>query len=49
MEDVGVEGKIILKRYFNAIRWDGVDWIHVVQDRDKCQDLVTTVKTFRIL
>jgi hypothetical protein len=25
------------------IRWEGVDWIHLAQNRDQCQALVNTV------
>jgi len=37
-----------IRKELNGIRWDGVDWIHVVQDRDKFQDLVTTAMNLRI-
>jgi hypothetical protein len=34
LEDVGIDGRIILKRLFN--RWCGeVDWIDLVEDREK--------------
>jgi hypothetical protein len=29
--------------YLDEIGHDGVDWIHVVQDRDQCCALVNTV------
>ena len=37
-----------IRKELNGIRWDGVDWIHVVQDRDKFRDLVTTAMNLRI-
>jgi hypothetical protein len=37
-----------IRKEFIGIRWDGEDWNHVVQDRDKFRDLVTTVMTLRI-
>ena len=42
MEDLGVDGRIIL-RYLKEIIWDGVDWIDMVQDRDKWRAVVKTV------
>jgi hypothetical protein len=30
------------------IEWGGVDWINLVQDRDKWRALVSTVMTFRV-
>jgi hypothetical protein len=30
------------------IGWEGVEWMHVTQDRDKCQDLANTVMNFRV-
>jgi hypothetical protein len=48
------EGKVIrgrsIRRWEGNIRmdlreigWEGVDWIHLAQDRDQCQFLVNTV------
>jgi hypothetical protein len=28
--------------------WEGVDWIHLAQDKDQCQALVNTVMNFRV-
>jgi predicted CoA-binding protein len=28
---------------FQEIGWEGVEWIHMAQNRDKCQALVNTV------
>jgi hypothetical protein len=30
------------------IGWDGMDWIHVAQDRDKWRALVSTVMNLRV-
>jgi len=31
------------------IGWEGVDWIHLAQDRDQWQDLVNTVMNLQVL
>jgi hypothetical protein len=31
-----------------AVEWDGVDWIHLAQDRDKWQAVVDTVVNIEI-
>jgi len=28
--------------------WEGVDWIHLAHDRDKCRALVNTVMNIRV-
>jgi len=28
---------------FKVLEWEGIDWIHLAQDRDQWQVLVTTV------
>jgi hypothetical protein len=33
---------------FREIEWDGVDWIHVGQDRDQWRALVNTVMNLRV-
>jgi hypothetical protein len=37
LEDRGVDGRIILKT-LKEIRWNGVEWIYVAQDRCKWRD-----------
>jgi hypothetical protein len=32
-----LNGSIILKWNLGKIGWDGVDWIHLAQDRDPCE------------
>jgi hypothetical protein len=31
-----------VKMDLREMEWDGVDWIHLDQDRDQCRDLVIT-------
>jgi hypothetical protein len=54
------EGKSLLKRprrrwmdnikidLVRKIGWDGMDWIHLAQDRDQWRDLVNTVMRIRV-
>jgi hypothetical protein len=30
------------------IKWDGVDWVNLAEDRDRCRDLVNTVMNLRV-
>jgi hypothetical protein len=39
--DICIDGKIILKWYINKL--EGVDWIHLAQDRNKWQALLKMV------
>jgi hypothetical protein len=46
-EELGVDGRIILKWIFK--KWDqGMDWIDMVDDRERCRDLVSAVMNFRV-
>ena len=47
LEDLGVDGRIILRRIFR--KWDGggMDWIDLAQERDRWRTLVNTVMNFR--
>ena len=47
MEDPVVDGRIILRWIFR--KWDvgGMDWIDLVQDRDRWQALVNAVMKLR--
>ena len=47
-EDPDIDGRIILKWIFR--KWDvgGMDWIELVQDRDRWQALVNTVMNLRV-
>ena len=45
--DPGVDGRIILKRFFR--KWNGgVDWIELAQDRDRWRALVNEVMNLRV-
>jgi hypothetical protein len=37
-----------MKMDLREIGWDGMDWIDLVQDRDRWRDLVSTVMNFRV-
>jgi hypothetical protein len=37
-----------IKMDLRKIRWGGVDWINLAQDRDLWRDLVNTLMNFRI-
>jgi hypothetical protein len=37
-----------IKMDFREIRWDGMDWIDLVQDRDQWRALVNTVMKLRV-
>jgi len=47
LEDPGIDGRIILRWIFR--KWDGraMDWIDLVQDRDRWQALVDMVMNLR--
>jgi hypothetical protein len=47
LEDPGVDGRIKLRRIFRK-RDVGMDWIEVVQDRDRWWALVYTVMNLRV-
>jgi hypothetical protein len=36
------------RKYLREIRWEDVDWIHLVQDRDQCRALVNTVMNLQL-
>jgi hypothetical protein len=39
-EDIRIE--------LREIKWDGVDWMHLVQDRDRWQAPANTIMNFRV-
>jgi hypothetical protein len=38
-----------IKMDLRGIRWDGMDWIDLAQDRDRWRALVNTVMNLRVL
>jgi hypothetical protein len=48
LEDPGVDGRIILKWIFERLG-GGVDWIDLVQDRDRWRASVNAVMNLRVL
>jgi hypothetical protein len=42
-EDRDIDGRIILEWNLKEIWWVGVDWMHLVQDRDQWRVLVNMV------
>jgi hypothetical protein len=38
-----------IKMELREVRWDGVDWIDLAQDRDQWRALVSTLVNFRVL
>jgi hypothetical protein len=44
-EDIGVDGRIILE---GILGWEGVDWIHVVQDRGQWWSVVNIVMNLQV-
>jgi hypothetical protein len=47
LEDMGRDGRAISKWIFK--KWDGsMDWIDLIQDRDRSQELVNVVMNFRV-
>jgi phosphoribosyl-ATP pyrophosphohydrolase len=43
LEDLDIDGKIIINQILKKIGCEGVEWIHLAQDRDQWQALVSTI------
>jgi hypothetical protein len=48
LDDIGVDGRIILKCIFKKWERGGMDCISVAQDRDRVRELVNAVMNIRI-
>ena len=47
-EDLGVDGRIILKRILKKCDLDSVGWIDLYQDRDRWRALVNVAMNLRV-
>jgi hypothetical protein len=43
LEDLDIDGESSIIMYRRELGWEGVDWIHLAQDRDQWRNLVKTV------
>jgi hypothetical protein len=48
LEDPYVDGRILLGWIFRKFDVEGIDWIELAQDRDRCRALVNAVLNLRI-
>jgi len=48
LEDLGVDGRIILRWIFKKWAGVGMDWVDVAQDRNTWRALVNVVMNFRV-
>jgi hypothetical protein len=48
-EDQGVDGRLELKWILGEIDWEGVEWIHLAQVRDRWRAVVNAVMNLRVL
>jgi hypothetical protein len=49
LENLGVNGRMILKRILKKTVWYDVDWIDLAQDKDNWWTLVNAVMNFWVL
>jgi hypothetical protein len=47
-EDLGVDGRIILKLIFKMLVWM-MDWIALLQDRDRWRALLNVIMSLQVL
>jgi hypothetical protein len=47
-EELGVNGWTIIRMDLTEIDWEGVDWMHLFEDRDQWRALVNTVTNLRV-
>jgi hypothetical protein len=48
LEELGIDGRIILRLYLNEIGWDLMDWTDLARFRDKWRAVVNTKINFLI-
>jgi hypothetical protein len=48
LEDLGVDGRIILKPILTKIQWENVDWKHMAQNTNQWQDRFNMVTNLQI-
>jgi hypothetical protein len=48
VEDLDIDGRIRFRMDLRKIGWEGVDWIHLAQDRDHWWTLVNTVMSLQV-
>ena len=48
LEDIGIDGRIILRQIQKKYEREGVDWIHLVQDMYVKRNVVNTVMNLHV-
>jgi hypothetical protein len=48
LEDISIDGRMILEWILGNKLWQDVDWMHLAQDRYQWRALVNTVMNLRI-
>jgi hypothetical protein len=48
LEDLGVDERIILKMDLQDVRWEGMDWIDLAEDKYSWRALVNAAVKFRV-
>ena len=49
LEDLGIDCRVILRWIFQEVRWGGMVWIGLSQDRDRRRALVHEAMNSRVL
>jgi len=48
LEDLGVDGRIILSWIIQEVGCEGTEWIHLAQDRDRWRALINAVMNHQL-
>jgi hypothetical protein len=48
LEDLGLDGKVILRFILKEIGWEGMNWIDLAKDRDKWWAVVNVVMKLQV-